>query len=253
MNDVQWLRRGHNHGEALAADLGITPIYLRYNTGLHISENGRQLASLLQALVSQSPCPAELYLVAHSMGGLVSRSACYYAELSGQRWTEQLRKMIFLGTPHHGALLERGGNWIDVILDSNPFSAPFSRLGKIRSCGITDLRYGNIIDEDWNSRDRFDMAGDQRRPQQLPQNVSCYAIAASTIGDTENFSDDLLGDGLVAVDSALGEHKNPQCDLGLAAGNYWVGRGLNHMDLLNDPEVYRTLLKFMSRTERGLA
>ncbi|WP_269617566.1 hypothetical protein [Zhongshania sp. BJYM1] len=249
MGDTQWRRRGHDHGEALARDLGFTPIYLRYNTGLHVSENGRQLAELLNLFMAQSPCPAELRIVAHSMGGLVSRSAYYYGELSGHAWTTQLHKLVFLGTPHHGALLERGGNWIDVILDSNPFSAPFSRLGKIRSSGITDLRYGNVIDEDWHSSDRFDMAGDQRQLVALPKTVPCYAIAATTIGDVENFSDDLLGDGLVTVESAFGEHRNPQYNLGFAATNRWLGRGINHMDLLNDPKVYQILLAFMARSE----
>jgi hypothetical protein len=148
-----------------------------------------------------------------------------------------------LGTPHHGAMLERGGNWIDVVLDSNPFSSPFARLAKIRSSGITDLRYGNIIDEDWYSRDRFVMAGDQRRLQALPENVPCYAIAASTIVDG------LLGDGLVTVASAFGQHQNPKFDLGFAPENCWVGRGVNHMGLLSDANVYQTLLEFMSRSE----
>jgi pimeloyl-ACP methyl ester carboxylesterase len=243
MNEKQWQRRGHSHGEALFRDLGITPIYIRYNTGLHISENGRQLADILHTLVSQSADHTEFYIVAHSMGGLVSRSACYYAELSGQHWPGQLRKFVFLGTPHHGAMLERGGNWIDVILDSNPFSSPFARLAKIRSSGITDLRYGNIIDEDWNGRDRFVMAGDQRRLQALPEGVSCYAIAASAIGDG------LLGDGLVTVASAFGQHQNSKFDLGFALENCWVGREINHMDLLSDANVYQTLLEFISRSE----
>ncbi|WP_339673909.1 hypothetical protein [uncultured Zhongshania sp.] len=249
MNDLQWLRRGHDHGEALARDLGITPIYLRYNSGLHVSQNGRQLADLLQTLSSHSPSGAELYIIAHSMGGLVSRSSYYYGEQGGHTWPAQLRKLICLGTPHHGALLERGGNWIDVILDSNPFSAPFARLAKIRSSGITDLRYGNIIDEDWNNRDRFAMAGDQRCLQSIPEKVPCYAIAAATIGDAVNFSDDVLGDGLVTVASALGRHEKPNADMGFAAENCWLARGINHMDLLNDPQVYQTLLMYMKRDE----
>ncbi|MFT7405530.1 hypothetical protein [Zhongshania sp.] len=249
MNDRQWQRRGHNHGEALLRDLGISPIYVRYNTGLHISENGRQLADILHTVASQSADDTELYIIAHSMGGLIARSACYYAELGGQRWPSQLGKFIFLGTPHHGAMLERGGNWIDVVLDSNPFTSPFARLAKIRSSGITDLRYGNIIDEDWNSRDRFAMTGDQRALQALPENVPCYAIAASTIGDSESFGDGLLGDGLVTVASALGQHQNSTFDLGFAPENCWIARGINHMGLLSDANVYQALLEFMSRKE----
>ena len=59
MNDLQWSRDGHDHGTALAADLGYTPLYLHYNTGEHISTNGRRLANLLESLVQEWPQPVE--------------------------------------------------------------------------------------------------------------------------------------------------------------------------------------------------
>ena len=40
------------YGTRLADDLGYTPVYLRYNTGLHISDNGRLLAGLLEEVVA---------------------------------------------------------------------------------------------------------------------------------------------------------------------------------------------------------
>jgi hypothetical protein len=45
MNDLQWRRAGHDHGRALARDLDYTPVYLRYNSGLHISTNGRRFSA----------------------------------------------------------------------------------------------------------------------------------------------------------------------------------------------------------------
>ena len=39
---------GETYGARLARDLGVTPVYVRYNTGRHISENGRSLAELLE-------------------------------------------------------------------------------------------------------------------------------------------------------------------------------------------------------------
>ena len=41
MNDLRWRRNGHDHGAALAEDLDCSVLYLRYNSGLHVSENGR--------------------------------------------------------------------------------------------------------------------------------------------------------------------------------------------------------------------
>ena len=121
------------------------PVYLHYNSGRHVSENGREFAALLEQLVAGWPVPVdELVIVGHSMGGLVARSACHHAEAQGQAWLASLTKLVCLGTPHHGAPLERGGRWVDVLLGLSPYVAPFARLGKARSAGITDLRFGNL-------------------------------------------------------------------------------------------------------------
>jgi pimeloyl-ACP methyl ester carboxylesterase len=245
MNDLQWNRKGHDHGAALARELGILPVYVHYNTGLHISENGRNFASLLETIFNQSPHPPELFIIAHSMGGLVSRSACHYGKLSGHCWLDHLQKLIFLGTPHHGAPLEKGGNWINILMDTNPYSSPFSRLGKTRSCGITDLRYGSVLEDDWNGRCRFEFSGDQRKPVPLPDGVQCYSIAASTGKEPGRLGDDLIGDGLVPLSSALGRHKNEELNLDFPTSHQWVGRDMHHMDLLNHPEVYATIEQWL--------
>jgi hypothetical protein len=245
-NDLQWTRRGHDHGAALARDLGYTPVYLHYNSGLHVSTNGRAFSGLLEALVGQWPVPLEaLAIVGHSMGGLVARSAHHYGTIAGHVWVRQLRKLVFLGTPHHGAPLERGGNWIDVILDASPYTAPFARLGKIRSAGITDLRYGNLLDEDWEGRDRFARSAHRPRSVPLPDGVQCYTIAATTGKDVGDLSARLVGDGLVPLGSALGRHKDPGRSLAFPASGQWIACGTNHLDLLSRPEVYAQLREWL--------
>ena len=59
MNDRQWNRDGHDHGALLARDLGYTPLYLHYNSGLHVSTNGRAFADLLEQTVRAWPVPVE--------------------------------------------------------------------------------------------------------------------------------------------------------------------------------------------------
>ena len=245
LNDLQWNREGHDHGAALARDLGYVPLYVHYNSGLHISENGRKLSDLLKTISDLSPQPLELVIIAHSMGGLVARSACHYGQKSGQLWLNQLQKIIFLGTPHHGAPLEKGGNWIDVVMGISSYSAPFSRLGKIRSSGFTDLRYGNVVDDDWQGRDRFQLSGDPRIPVPLPEGVQCYAIAATTANGSSKLGDDLIGDGLVPISSALGRHNNAELNLLFPENQQWIGRNMNHLDLLNNPQVYETIQKWV--------
>jgi pimeloyl-ACP methyl ester carboxylesterase len=244
MNDLQWNRQGHNHGTALENDFEFFPVFLHYNTGRHISENGRELANLLEAFVKHLPWSIELIIIAHSMGGLVSRSACYYGNLAQHTWFKHLKKLIFLGTPHHGALLEKSGNWVDILLEANPYSAPFAKLGKLRSSGLTDLRYGNILDEDWKGSDRFKYSGDNRKATPLPDNVQCYTIAATAGKKPGRINDDLIGDGLVTLNSALGRNKNPDLNLVFPESHQWIGRNMNHVDLLNHPDVYKTIKKF---------
>jgi len=247
MNDLQWRREGHNHGAALAQDLDATALYLHYNSGLHTSVNGRAFADLLESLVQAWPEPIEeLSIVCHSMGGLVTRSACHYGAQADHRWPRVLRKMVFLGTPHHGAPLERAGNWVDTILQAAPYAAPLARLGKMRSAGITDLRHGNLLDEDWEGSDRFERGPDRRRPLALPDGVQSYALAATLGKNAGDVGDRLLGDGLVPVDSALGRHDDAGRQLVFPPECQWVATGLGHLDLLSHAEVYAQLRAWLA-------
>lgn len=254
MSDLQWLRGGHDHGAALARDLGYTAVYLHYNSGLHISINGRALAHQLERLLEKWPHPLErLVLLGHSMGGLLARSALHYAAQAGYRWPGRLDDLVFLGTPHHGAPLERAGSWVDSMLGATPYAAPFARLGKVRSAGITDLRHGNLLDEDWIGRDRFARVADPRQHVPLPDAVRCYAPAASIGQRRGGLKDRLLGDGIVPVDSALGRHSDPARSLAFAEERQWIGYGMNHLDLLSHAEVYKQLRRWLGVNARRLA
>ncbi len=242
MNDRQWRRREHDYGAALAAEAGFTPLYLHYNSGLHVSTNGRAFAALLEELLHAWPVPVEeLVIIGHSLGGLVTRSACYYGAAAGHAWTAYLRQIVFLGTPHHGAPFERGGNWVTIGLGVSRYSAAFARLGKIRSAGITDLRYGSLLDDDWVDRDRFAQASDLRRSVPLPAGVQCYVMGGVIATDETAPGAALLGDGLVPLPSALGEHADPARSLSFPESHCWIGYGLSHWDLLDRREVYEQI------------
>lgn len=246
MNDLQWKYAGHDHGEALEKDLGYTPVYLHYNSGRHISTNGHDFSRLLEKLVKAWPVPVEeITLLCHSMGGLVARSAFDDAFGNALAWSELPIKTIFLGTPHHGAPLERAGSWADLLIGISPYSAPFVRLGKVRSAGIQDLRHGNVRDSDWQDRDG-DGRADGRTPLPLPKQVSAYAIAVTTQDAREDGDDSKLhGDGLVPIASALGEHSDRAFDLRIPQSRRWVGYGINHLELLGSDEVYRRIERWL--------
>ena len=240
LSDEAWNQRGHDHGQALAAALGWTPVYLRYNSGRHVSTNGRQLAVELGRLVADWPVPVEgLALLGHSMGGLVIRSAVHQAQQSAMAWPAVLRQMVFLGTPHHGAPLERGGNWLHAALGVSPYLAPFARLSGLRSEGITDLRHGNLLDEDW-AGGRF-AARDARSAVPLPAGVACHAIAGT-------LSSNATGDGLVPVASALGRHPVAGRDLQIPPSHHWIAQGVGHLALLRDEAVHQKVRQWLSGT-----
>lgn len=250
-DDRFWLRNGHDYGESLARDLGYTAVYLHYNTGLHISANGREFSALLERVVRSWPVPVdEVALLGHSMGGLVARSACHWSELEAPAespepptWRAKLTRLVCLGSPHHGAPLERGGNWLQVVLGVSRYTAPIGNMGKLRSAGITDLRYGTVLDSQWSGRDRFAPTGDTRETAELPGGVACYAVAATLSPEGKARP---RGDGLVPVSSALGHHADPLLDLGFPAANQHVVTETGHLDLVGNDEVYHTLKDWLS-------
>jgi len=250
MTDHQWHTERDDqvvdHGAALASALGYTPVHLRYNTGLHVSQNGRELSALLEQLVTGWPTAIEeLTVVAHSMGGLLIRSAFHLAGEEALRWPDHLRNIVFLGTPHHGAPLEKAGNWVDRILAGTPYTAPFAKLGHLRSAGITDLRYGHVLDEDWQGHDRFQRQPDDRRVVPLPEGVACFTVAATTATKRSTLADRLIGDGLVPLHSALGRHDDPRRSLVFPEASQRIEYRTNHLELLSNPGVTRQMLEWL--------
>jgi pimeloyl-ACP methyl ester carboxylesterase len=234
MNDLQWQPAppAGGHVDALAATLRAEPIRLRYNSGQHISYNGRELSLQLERLLALWPTAIEsISVVAHSMGGLVMRSALQQAQEGCMRWPQRLRHIVFLGTPHHGAPLERAGNWVGQLLRHTAYSAPFTKLVELRSAGITDLRHGLLLDSDWQGRGRFENGADTRTAVPLPTDVACFTVAATTTAQRSALADRIVGDGLVPLHSALGQHDDAARCLDFADDTQHVCYGMNHMQL----------------------
>jgi pimeloyl-ACP methyl ester carboxylesterase len=232
MNDLQWRWGTHDLGEVLATHTNSTVLWLHYNSGLHISTNGRQLAHLLEQLTKSWPVSVKgLTLVGHSMGGLVMRSACHFAQRHKLHWLSTLRAGAFLGTPHFGAPLERMGRVVDFALGALPTTRAFARLGKIRSAGVGDLALGSLSDEDWQNGRKT-----RRVWIPLPAGVNWF-VAAAVLGKRSlkgkaRAAAHLIGDGLVPLASALGLEGAHGENLGVDASNRWVGYQLTHVELL---------------------
>ncbi len=252
MNDAGWSREGHDHGVALERDLGLEALHVAYNTGRHVSANGRSLAELLDAFVREANVPPSgIAIVAHSMGGLVVRSALVAASRAGQSWPALVRSVVFLGTPHHGAPAERFGNLAQAALGVSPYARPFARLGRLRSAGITDLRHGSLLDEDRTDDDRFARHGDARVPVPLPRGMAFFAVAGTVMPELGAPGTRIDGDGLVPVASALGHHRDPERTLVFPPGRTWIAPGTDHLALLASRAVYERVRQWLDDAGAG--
>ncbi len=242
-------RRGVTFGKRLAEDLGFTPLFLRYNTGRHISENGQDLSALLDRIVEQYPVPIEeIALVGHSMGGLVSRSAAHYGKAHDANWITSLKHLFCIGSPHLGAPLEKATNALTSLLsqfDVAGTQVP-AELLNARSAGIKDLRYGYIVDDEWLDRDPDAFWEDHRQEIPLVDHVSYYAIGSSLGGTPDHPVSQLLGDMMVRLPSAHGEHPEEHRRLHFHMKQYFPR--VQHLTLMNHPDVYEQLKTWLAGT-----
>jgi pimeloyl-ACP methyl ester carboxylesterase len=236
--DDAWALFGRRpYGARLEEDLGYTPLYVRYNSGLHISDNGRRLAALLEQTVDEWPVPVEeIVLVGHSMGGLVARSACHY----GGDWTQRVRHVFCLGSPHLGAPLEKAANLAAYALARLPETRPVAKVVNGRSVGIKDLRFGSCAEEDWCDCDADEFLRD--RCTEVPfLDCATYYFVGATLGQNTN---SLVGDLLVRYPSASGSGRRRRIPFEVDNGMH-VG-GANHMQLLNHPAVYDQIVSWLA-------
>ena len=239
-----WLRAEDTTATALdprlrlAAEIGATPVYLRYNTGLHISDNGEQLAALLDDLVANWPVEVtRLTLVGHSMGGLVIRSAC----CRGQ----EAARVGRAGPPHRLPRLaasrrsargrrDRAG----VALRKLPETRPLATALASRSVGIKDLRYGDIRPDWADIRDPDAWRGEPADCAPLLESAEHYYIGATlTRSRTTRRADDRRRPR--HVPERFRRRPARQLALDIDRGRH-LG-GLHHFDLLNHPRVWALL------------
>jgi hypothetical protein len=246
--------RSVTFGTQLRRDLGLTPVYLRYNTGLHISDNGRALDELLTALVDAWPVPVQdVVLIGHSMGGLVARSALHQAgggTPGAHRWTTLVRDTVTLGSPHLGAPLERGVHRLAGQLARLPETRPLARLLSLRSVGIKDLRRGTLVEQDWSGRDLDALLPGPHTHVPLHDGARHFVVLATLTRNPTGRLADLLGDLLVQPRSATGDTGD---DDRLAFPPDHVHRlgGMHHFDLLCHPAVYDRIRRWLVERPEG--
>ncbi|MFD2785418.1 esterase/lipase family protein [Hymenobacter rubripertinctus] len=261
-------------GPLLQRDTDVCCLYVRYNTGLHVSENGRQLHQLLTELVVTFPdVVGELVLVGHSMGGLVIRSAGYYGqeeetkndsarEESGPpdsqnpsstepqspathhqpTWLGRLQDVFLLGVPNDGSFLEQNSHFTSLVLRKINLwpTRAISGLMDQRSNGIKDLRHARLVDADWQNEHADDLFPPRTVVPPLP-GVRYHVLVGSLLKTATSALHDYFGDGLVGAGSAAGRvFQDPAAPQDLLISTH-IYPQLHHGTLLSNPEVYQYL------------
>ncbi|MBC2717210.1 MAG: alpha/beta hydrolase [Desulfobacteraceae bacterium] len=240
-------------GSQLKADLSYTPLFVRYNTGRHISENGRRFSDLLSQLIDSYPVDIEeIVLIGHSMGGLVSRSAAYYGDAGNVPWIRRLRHVFCVGSPHLGAPLEKAANMLGSLLrafNTAGTQAP-AQILNARSAGIKDLRFGYTVDDEWSDKDPDAFLSDNRLNLPLVDGVGYYFIAATITADPDHPMGLLIGDIMVRVPSAAGHTADPDRRIPFRSG--LIFNGMDHLHMANHPDVYKEIRNFIEAPQQSL-
>ncbi len=255
-NESQWRfeldGRLTDYAEQLEHHLGFTPLYLRYNTGRRISENGALFARLLEQLCGRSEGPpVQIVLIGHSMGGLVIRSACHQAAEQKLRWVSSLSHAIYIGSPHLGAPLEKAANIAGNLLGMFDTTATqvIRDVLHSRSEGIKDLRYGNLVEEDWLEYDPDELLHNRRVPVPWLESVTHCRIAGAIGSSADHPVSRIFGDAMVRRQSAEG-YDQRGCEPGLRPtdpGHLCVVSGLSHLGLARNPEVSKQVESWISK------
>jgi len=241
---------GDTYGTRLVRDLACTPVYVRYNSGRHISQNGCDLSDVLDAVVAAWPVEVtEIALIGHSMGGLVARSACHGAAQANAPWVRRVRHVISLGSPHMGAPLEQAVHLASAALHAVPETRPFGSFLRRRSAGIRDLRQGSLVDEDWKDRDPDALRAAACREVPLLEGATHCFVAATITRSPRHPLGRLIGDWLVLEPSASGRGRTRRIPFKEEHGMH-VGPA-THFALLNHPQVYERLRDWLTAPSRA--
>ena len=230
---------GRDYGSLLRADLGLTPLYVRYNSGLPIADNGVALSALLTTLAAEYPVPLEeIVLLGYSMGGLVVRAASHSAALAAAPWLPLVRRALYVGTPHRGAPLERVGRIVSAVLQPipDPYTRLIADLADLRSDGLKDLGDADLRHEDRARRTLRVTLRDPEHPVPLLPAITHHLVAGAL--SDERWVTALFGDAVVPISSATGWRSLGE---GLDPSRVRVFPGLSHAAIPRSLDVYTQL------------
>jgi pimeloyl-ACP methyl ester carboxylesterase len=209
--------------QAVADHPGLTPLPLRYNTGLSVADNGKLLSDLMEDVTADWPVMVDsVALVGHSMGGLVIAEAFAAGRRGGRSWVDRVTDIVTIGTPHRGAPLEKLVAGTARGLAAFSTTQPLAGFLDGRSAGIKDLGSTAHVDEN------------------PLREVRRHLIAGVATSDPDHPLGRLVGDFMVRTPSSTRPH-------GAEVTNALVVGGVTHFDLLDHPAVIDQVMAWLDR------
>ncbi len=227
--------------DRLDSDPSLTTVGVRYNSGRQVSENGADLAVLLEELALAWPVPIEsIALVGSSMGGLIVRSACHSGLVAGSKWVDAVTQVVTLASPHLGAPLEKAAHIASWGLRVAPQSRPLAAFLDTRSAGIKDLRLGSIVAGDRGDVDRYSPASVDNF--EILEGVDHLFVAAVVSSDPGHPLGVLFGDLMVRPGSGTGRGRRRRIE----AKEVRVLGGLRHSGLIHDANLQNLVIEWLT-------
>lgn len=219
---------------------GTYSAYVRFNHGMHISENGRMLLELFRELQRNLP-NTKINIVSYSIGCLITRSMLYQAKISEQGRIPNLGKIVHIAAPDMGSYLEKLGFWLGFLMEKTPITAVkvIGIIGNFRSDAIKDLSHGIIRKQDWAASSPFFRSGKDYYFGELDETDFYQAFAIFALPNEPHLS--WLGDGIVETKSLRYLSSKLTYSLINPERRILEVHGANHFTLLNSGKLFKWL------------
>ncbi|MFB5649063.1 esterase/lipase family protein [Leptospira wolffii] len=233
-----WTKNGETPLSDIMRNIGYYPVFLRFNPGAHISDNGSRLLRLLHVFLDLPELSGEqVDIVSYSQGGLVFRSALYQARQGEFDLSSRIRKAMFISSPDGGSYIEKAGFWLGLGAEVMPVF-PLQVIGFIgnqRSDAMKDLSHGIIREEDWKNGSHLSRYAKDLYFGELDamDAYQAYSLIAEEEGDWSSW----IGDGIVEKPSltllseiVYRKKKDPEKRVRLLTG-------MSHYQIIPSPEL----------------
>jgi Citrate transporter len=131
-----------------------------------------------------------------------------------------VRHVFCLGAPHLGAPVEKGVNVAAWLLARLPETRPAAEVLNLRSVGVKDLRFGSLVEQDWQGVDADEFLRDRCGEVPFLDHATYYFVGATLTNRHDHPVAALVGDLLVQFPSAAGQGQRRRIPFAVEHGRH---------------------------------